>query len=428
MIERRKVELRKGQILRIDGPAFIRVYKGRLKIFGKEVIPREYVIIPRAKSGSVEALEDTVAELRIGEGSAIDELKVSFIPPGWESLASMAKLYQEPRILVLGGVDSGKTVLCTYLANALVEAGHKVAVIDEDVGQSEIGPPTTISLGLVEQPIPSLKESEFKDAYFVGSTSPAGYSARILAGVEKMIRRARELGATSIILNTSGFIHGWEAREIKLVLSSILSPNIIVAIEKTQEIEHFLGQFRRVSGVEVVRLPVGYVRVRDRSERKRFRESMYRKFMENARKRVFNRKEVALRYSIYGSGVEGSEELYEAARKMLGEDNVEYIEDAADGMLIVVHHIPRVSEEEVGKKFAKLVIIRQAGTERGLIVGLADSSERFLGIGVVDNIDFRRGRITIWTEVERADIIYFGQVRLSLERWEEQGRFDGFPL
>src|SRR5918999_822328 len=49
--------------------------------------------------------------------------------------------------MVIGEGDTGKTTLVTALANALVERGFRVAVLDADLGQSEIGPPTTIGLG-----------------------------------------------------------------------------------------------------------------------------------------------------------------------------------------------------------------------------------------------------------------------------------------
>src|SRR2546422_11318686 len=49
--------------------------------------------------------------------------------------------------LILGTSDTGKTSLAARLAGALAARGDRVAVVDADVGQSGIGPPTTHGLG-----------------------------------------------------------------------------------------------------------------------------------------------------------------------------------------------------------------------------------------------------------------------------------------
>ena len=49
--------------------------------------------------------------------------------------------------VVIGEVNSGKTTLVARLASALFARGRSVGVLDADVGQSEIGPPTTVGLG-----------------------------------------------------------------------------------------------------------------------------------------------------------------------------------------------------------------------------------------------------------------------------------------
>ena len=93
-------------------------------------------------------------------------------PPQWLALAG--ELLKGRIILVLGSVDTGKTTLVTYLANSLVKRGKRVAIVDADVGQSDIGPPTTIGLGLVESPIKKMREAKRLAMYFVGAISPEG--------------------------------------------------------------------------------------------------------------------------------------------------------------------------------------------------------------------------------------------------------------
>ena len=47
--------------------------------------------------------------------------------------------------VALGGLDSGKTSFCKMCAAVAVRLGRTVAYVDSDVGQSAVGPPTTIT-------------------------------------------------------------------------------------------------------------------------------------------------------------------------------------------------------------------------------------------------------------------------------------------
>ena len=75
--------------------------------------------------------------------------------------------------LVLGATDAGKTTLVTRVAGALAGAGHAVAVVDADLGQSHVGPPTTVGLGRVRRSITHLAEAELVALEFLGVTSTA---------------------------------------------------------------------------------------------------------------------------------------------------------------------------------------------------------------------------------------------------------------
>ena len=63
----------------------------------------------------------------------------------WEKLASRIVKPQQV-VLVIGSTDVGKTTFCRFLADAAIGQGLKTAFVDADVGQSQIGPPTTIGM------------------------------------------------------------------------------------------------------------------------------------------------------------------------------------------------------------------------------------------------------------------------------------------
>lgn len=73
-------------------------------------------------------------------------------PDQWR--AFIDEVLPQARLLILvGAVDTGKTTLTTCLANRSLALGYKTAVVDADVGQSDIGPPTTVGLGLLRETV-----------------------------------------------------------------------------------------------------------------------------------------------------------------------------------------------------------------------------------------------------------------------------------
>src|SRR5438093_7460441 len=92
--------------------------------------------------------------------------------------------------LILGTSDTGKTSLAARLAGALAARGDRVAVVDADVGQSEIGPPTTVGLGRVTGALARLADAEVLALEFVGDTSPVRYIRETEEATGRLVRRA----------------------------------------------------------------------------------------------------------------------------------------------------------------------------------------------------------------------------------------------
>ena len=82
-------------------------------------------------------------------------------------MAAVALAAESRVMLVIGETDTGKTHFTTYLASALLSRGDAVAVVDADLGQSDIGPPTTVGLGRVRLPVERLADAEVVGLYFV---------------------------------------------------------------------------------------------------------------------------------------------------------------------------------------------------------------------------------------------------------------------
>ena len=95
-------------------------------------------------------------------------------------------------ILMMGAKDTGKTTCTRDLANELFRRGYSVGVIDADVGQSDIGPPTTIGFGTVETVLEDLSHAVVRHLYFVGSISPKGHLLPVITGTRKMLDKGRD--------------------------------------------------------------------------------------------------------------------------------------------------------------------------------------------------------------------------------------------
>ena len=108
------------------------------------------------------------------------------IPEPWRQSAATI-LEDRPRvILVLGGGDVGKSSYCRFLITELLAAGHRIAVVDADVGQKDVGPPATVTLGYAAGTAQQWVVAP-EAFYFVGSTSPAGRMLPLVLGTAQLV-------------------------------------------------------------------------------------------------------------------------------------------------------------------------------------------------------------------------------------------------
>jgi polynucleotide 5'-kinase involved in rRNA processing len=77
-------------------------------------------------------------------------------------------------------------------------------------------------------------------------------------------------------------------------------------------------------------------------------------------------------------------------------------------------------------RLKRKVRIVQEGSEEGLLVGLHDEKENFLGIGIVEGIDYVRRTIRVHTPV-RKNVAWLSLGRVKLDKaGRELGIVDGF--
>jgi polynucleotide 5'-hydroxyl-kinase GRC3/NOL9 len=230
---------------------------------------------------------------------------ISF-PREWERIKPESL---EGTIMVIGESDTGKTTFARCLFLQLCRCQCRVAFLDCDVGQSTLGLPATMNLALpgsepssfppvlsdVLSPSTLLRTGLSKGpvegpegdtwSYFVGSTSPKGHMLPTVIGARKLQKKAQELGAEAIVVDTTGLVSraagGGALKQWKIEL---LEPAVLVGLEKGAELEHILWPWRWDKRVRVYDLPVSKrVSEKSRTERITHREERFRSYFQKAR-------------------------------------------------------------------------------------------------------------------------------------------------
>jgi polynucleotide 5'-hydroxyl-kinase GRC3/NOL9 len=91
---------------------------------------------------------------------------------------------------------------------------------------------------------------------FVGATSPQGHLLPVLAGITSLYRRAIERGAEFVVVDTSGMVSGIAGQILKYLKVEMLGPDLVVGLQRGEELLPLLGVIQRFFATEVVPLGV----------------------------------------------------------------------------------------------------------------------------------------------------------------------------
>lgn len=197
------------------------------------------------------------------------------IPAEWEASAQEIIENKLQKILIVGATDRGKSTFIGFLSRNLREAKFQTAVVDADVGQKDIGPPSTITLGYPEGQA-DLSKVRPERFYFVGDVTPAGHLVPMVVGTQLLVKAAE---APFIIIDTTGLVHGI-GRLLKGYKIEAVRPDVIVAIQKEGEIEPILRAHRNR---RIIRLgPSPQAKPKTVDDRRQARERAFRRYFESA--------------------------------------------------------------------------------------------------------------------------------------------------
>jgi polynucleotide 5'-hydroxyl-kinase GRC3/NOL9 len=309
------------------------------------------------------------------------------IPSSWRRSADSILARRRGRVLVMGATDCGKSTYSSFLTASLRTAGVTSAFVDADVGQKDVGPPATITLVRVGRK-GELASAAAAALYFVGSINPIGHYLPMIVGTRRMVDAAH---ADLVVIGTPGLVEG-PGRALNAYQIESLQPDVIVAIQRAQELEPTL----RPCGIHrIYRLqPSRKATTKSQVARRRAREQAFRAYFAGSRDVELDLQHVRVQRARLFSG-----EPFKDAQFV-------YAERTPEGVVAI-------GESEPGANLPQEVLPPDFADN--LLCGLVNAQGECCGLGIIERIDFARGRLRLYTPLTRRQIraLQFGDLYLG---------------
>jgi polynucleotide 5'-hydroxyl-kinase GRC3/NOL9 len=349
----------------VDGPASVQLITGKAEVFGSPFGELQRTVVREGKRAPFFVPETAVFEVVLGVNAAMHEMEGNTVPESWNKpIQTVLGLEKKPVvILILGATDAGKSSFCTYMLNKMVEAKRRVAVLDGDLGQSDIGPCASVGYAIAAKPVGELYDLRYQNGYFIGVNSPATAVSKTLEGLVTMMKEAIQRQADSILINTDGFVIGNDAIRYKLNLIRELKPDVVVGVQIQNELEELMS-YLGGGGVLTVE-PSQALSRRTPEKRKILREMTYAKYLRKSKLQCYPLSQITVE--------------------------------------------------------PKNAVPKTQKPEKGVLVGLYGRGSRFLGIGVLRAVNPNRRTLKVQTAViTKPHRLIIGKVFLNLKLQEIQ--------
>jgi polynucleotide 5'-hydroxyl-kinase GRC3/NOL9 len=314
-------------------------------------------------------------------------------------------------VLVIGATDVGKSTFCRFLVERGVASGLKVAFVDADVGQSHIGPPTTIGMKCFthtftsgDESLASENESIFwdqgtnasllpepDDLYFVGWTSPEHHLLQCVTGTRLMVDAALKAGANYIVIDTTGYVEGSTAIVLKQHKIELVKPTHVICIHRSRELDSIVAPFESVNTIQVHRLaPHKSVTSRSSEFRRKYRESSFDCYFADAVQEAVPLHQIRGQRTPFFTGRGANTKELEILSNFV-EDRVLYAEWGHRSLaLVTLDALSSLTRARLKNHLSLTNLVTETPEyfERRLI-GLLSASGKTLSIGIIEALDFR---------------------------------------
>ncbi len=417
-----RVQLEPGQVIRVIGPAHVRVISGQVLVLGAVFDAGKEFFVHQYRSYAIKGLVESLVEIRLESGGSLENpLPGEEIIDKWVSVIDSLIQRECRRIVVIGPSDSGKTSIAALIANRSLLRGYKVGVIDADVGQADIGPPSTVSAAMVPCQILWLRELRAQYIRFIGSITPQRNERKIVAAVVELANRLIQAGADTIVVDTDGWVQGINSIEYKAEITRFIKAHSVVVVGDQQLYQSIKNMFQGLPCGAVFLESPRVRRERSREDRRVLRKEAYKRYLTPLFERVISLDKVSLYGSCFFSGrrLRG----YEAELQKLLRVNVLAVSETIDTYYVVTSGQPLPQHVATAtEKLGKQVYILDVNLAKNAVLSIIGSDYEEKAIGLLKEIDFDKNTVTIATPYTgEVRGIIFGSIRLS-DEFEEVGK------
>jgi polynucleotide 5'-hydroxyl-kinase GRC3/NOL9 len=349
------------------------------------------------------------------------------LPDAWlPALDAVRNLPDGAIVLFIGAPDRGKTTLVTQLAKRLTGDGIRTAIVDTDIGQSEIGPPGTVGVGGARRDWAADRTSKLSDlkagaTFFVGAFAPSPVVLELVTATMQAVRYAVNAKAQRILVDTTGMVMGPAARRLKVAKAQAIAPVLIIGMDKGEEIRSLLTALQSATGALLLSLgvppEVGRKSPAMRATRRMTRLS---KALTDSHEIALSLNNISLVGCMLGSGSALTPELVRWTADTLRVPVVRG-ERGEGGLTLFVSGKPRSLPDAATAPIAsyfKVSSVRVIALSNysDALLGLHEETGRLLALGRLLQLDAERHELVLSTPLslapERVRLVLLGRVRV----------------
>jgi polynucleotide 5'-hydroxyl-kinase GRC3/NOL9 len=308
----------------------------------------------------------------------------------WNNIIDSIVKTNRRKIIIIGPSDTGKSTLTLFIANKLINRGFQPLIIDSDIGQGELAPPTCIGAKILIKQTIDLSKDQPNRINFIGNIQPIGYELRIVNCIKGIYKKLNKNNNITII-NTDGYIIN-DKRNYKIDLIEKINPDCIICMgENNHNVDFFHTikiKFKKKPNIQILN---------GQSPNKQIQKSHF----ERREKRLNN----------YFSLFKNFTKEISISKENL---NAIYYKNK----FFILHkasYISRFNKIET-KKISIDAILNDRIFIRDRFVGLSskDDYENIAGFGIIK--DYNNNFFRIQTSVAKFDHIYFSDIKLYFDK------------
>jgi polynucleotide 5'-kinase involved in rRNA processing len=157
-------------------------------------------------------------------------------------------------VFLIGGMDTGKSTMAVAIAREALARGRTVALVDADIGNSTIGPPTCVGLKFLRSSADIENRTVADRLHFVGGFSPDRLVLQHVIATTALAQAGAE-EADLVIVDTTGTISGVIGQTLKYHKVELIRPDLVIALQRGGELEPVIGMLRRFFASDVLAVP-----------------------------------------------------------------------------------------------------------------------------------------------------------------------------